>query len=194
MIGQAPVTFILLVVVIALMMYFIVRHQFSDRIESLEGRVKLRDDRIADYEAKLKGATPEQAASLIANMETRLAALEPRQLAKDKLASLRNALAVEPSSVMLALDMAAHDSKRLHDQLQTAFADAGWTVQSASVMGIGNPPRTGLAVIAADTEAPEVTTIVAALEKAGLLYDLQRVGNAPSEHAGVELLVTSVRD
>ena len=195
-IAQAPVAFILLAFVIGLMMYLFVRHQFADRVASMEGRLNLKDDRIADYESKLKGASPDEAAATIADLQRRLAALEPITLDEEQCRSILSAISVAPSSVSILHDSASGSmTKRLHNQLASTFHRGGWQVRTPIVMGIGNPPASGLAIIG-PPDSKEVQTVVAALRAAGVQFDLQPTSARPAhpgpdEEAKLEILVTT---
>jgi hypothetical protein len=57
-ISNAPFTFISGTLLVAAASYAVLRVQFEDRLRSLEARIALRDDRIAEYERKLDGNSP----------------------------------------------------------------------------------------------------------------------------------------
>ena len=192
-IAQAPVTFISLALVIGLMMYFLVRHQFADRIASMESRLQLKDDRISDYEGKLKGASPDEAAATIADLQRRLAALEPITLDEEQCRSVLATVSGAPSSVSILHDSASGNmTKKMHSQLVDIFNRGGWRVRAPMVMGIGNPPPSGLAIIG-HPESEEVQIVVAAFRTAGIRFDLQPNPARPgqNEEAKVEILVTT---
>ncbi len=83
---DAPILYISALAAIAVLIWVVITHLKSGRIESLEERIRLRDDEIADYKRKLEGATPDEAAAKIAEaersiliLEEKLRLLQPRQ-------------------------------------------------------------------------------------------------------------------
>src|SRR4051812_48406351 len=89
-ISQAPTIFVIAAALIFGLAFAISKllhgHTISGHlasIASLEHRLKLKDDRIADYERKLEGATPDEAKARIQALEHRLEALAPRRLSEE---------------------------------------------------------------------------------------------------------------
>jgi hypothetical protein len=171
-IAEAPVAFVALVLVIGLMMYLAVRHQFADRLESMQARIQLKDDRIAAYEAKLQGKSPDEAAAVIEDLKRRLAALEPRSLSNDEAETLRAILSRQPSVVEIAHDGASAGTKKFYSQLAAAFQQSGWDVQSSMIIGLGNSPSTGIALVG-DPNDPATQIAIEAFRRAGIQCDQQ---------------------
>lgn len=191
-IAAAPVTFAAMIGVIGLMMYLIVRHQFADRMDSMQSRIQLKDDRIADYEAKLQGRSPDEAAAVIDDLKRRLSALEPRTLTADELSAIQDTLRTHITAIEIAHDAASGGTKKLHTQLVHVFQRSGWAVRTSAVMGLGNPPPTGLAVIG-DPNGAATKTVAQALRNAGIAHDVQPQAHRHShlDEPPVQLLVTT---
>ncbi|TIN10396.1 hypothetical protein [Mesorhizobium sp.] len=189
-IAEAPVAFATMALVIGLMIYLWVRNHFADRLQSMEGRIQLRDDRISDYQAKLQGKSPDEAAATIEDLKRRLAALEPRGLSPEESATLRGALSGQTFSIDIFHDSASGVSKKLHSQLAAAFKQSGWQVRAPMVVGIGNPPLSGLGIVGKPDSAP-VKAVAEALRRAGLEYDLQGGSSLGRAETDVALVVTT---
>ncbi len=145
-ISAAPWAFVAIAAAFLLMGFAAGRFFLSERISSLEGRIALKDDRIADYEAKLQGATPDEAKAKIEALERRLGVLEPRVIDASQENRIKSALAKKPGSVAIDRDTVSLRSKRLQMQLINAFEDAGWTVHYSETLGLDDLPVTGIGV------------------------------------------------
>jgi hypothetical protein len=91
--------------------------------------------------------------------------------------------------------MAVADARGLANDLKFAFQSNGWNVQSPMVMGLGNPPPTGIALHVADQNAltaPEFA-VKSALEAARLEFDIQGGFHPPPTPSkyDLELIITS---
>ncbi|MCR4268751.1 hypothetical protein [Nitratireductor sp. ZSWI3] len=175
MIAQAPVTFLVLAAVLALMAYWLVRHQFADRLESLNSRITLRDDQLASYKEKLSGASPDEAKQRLDLLELQVKALSPRRLSTDQINRLISMVSKQPSAIEIAHDAAAGDAKAFTGDFAVAFQRAGWAVSLPMVMGIGNPPPTGIALQVNDPDnlRPVEALVRSALSDLGLEFDVQ---------------------
>jgi hypothetical protein len=172
-IAQAPVTFIVGGLLIAAAVYGIARIQVGSEISALKERISLRDDRIADYEAKLQGATPDEAAARMAALEARVISLEPRGLTADQIETIVSELRTEPSAVEILRNAASAQSDRLHRQLVDAFRSAGWEVVANVTLDDADNPPSGLAVISTIKDTGRRETIGRAFSAANLEHDQQ---------------------
>lgn len=71
-ITQAPMTFIAATLVMAALAYGASRWRFGGTIESLQHRLALKEDQLADYRDKLKGASPDEARARLDGLESRV--------------------------------------------------------------------------------------------------------------------------
>lgn len=195
-ISQAPVTFLTGALVIGALSYAFVRHQFSDRLASLGERLRLKDDRLKEYADKLSGASPDEARRMIASLEKRLDALEPRSLTPEQLDRLRQTISKTVGSVQIVKDMASADATKMQAQLEAIFRQSRWEVSSGMVIGVGNPPKCGIAISAAmdDPSAEDASTILAAFDAAGIDYEHRQPPPPPPNSAKPipEILLTNV--
>lgn len=176
-IAEAPVTFAVIVIVLSVITYFVVRHQFKDRFaseesktEALEARLKLRDDQLADMGQKMESATPGQADELISELKEQIAALQPYGIASEKVLKMVEVLKKAPSDICITQDVSAPDALNLFNQISRVFKEAGWTVdRRQGVLGLTDPPDCGVTLIrnSADYDA-DLPLIRKALDLAGL--------------------------
>jgi hypothetical protein len=93
-IAQAPLIFAAAVIVVSGLAYAAARWAFGTvisqkdaTIASLEARIKLRDDQLAN---KLQSTPPDEAKSIIQSLEARLNKLAPRRLERDHVEAIAN--------------------------------------------------------------------------------------------------------
>lgn len=146
LISQAPWAFGAVTLIIIVVVSFVVNRLKAEQIASLEGRLKLRDDEIADYKRKLSGATPDEAKNRIEVLEREVASLRPRVLSNDQIDAIANEAQIAPGNVSIIYDMAYPDGPRIAQQLISAFKRAGWGASNGIVGGPGHMPDEGLTV------------------------------------------------
>lgn len=166
------------------------RHSGNERLASMQGRLDLANDRIAAFDRKLSGASPDEASKLIESLERRLAAMEPKVLTAAQLAAARSILTSAPAFVQVTKDAAAGNRHQLNTQLLNLFAETGWSVTGGVAIGVGNPPRSGIAVMYTDVGAQSAALIARALEAAGLPFELRQQALAPHQPP-VDVLLTA---
>jgi len=66
---DAPIIFATALGIVIVGTYWFVRHQFKDRIDSVNGQIKLRDDRISEYEKITKSSSPDEASERLRKIE-----------------------------------------------------------------------------------------------------------------------------
>ncbi|TKT79030.1 hypothetical protein [Aquamicrobium sp. LC103] len=171
------------------------RFMFSERVQTLKERVDA-------YREKLDGASPDEARRRLYVLETQVRELSPRRLTTEQIDAIARAVSVYPGEVHIAQDMAAADARTLAAGFAAAFGRAGWQVKMPSVMGIGNPPPSGIAlkVVDAGNLDDREKYIRDVLNKAGISFDIQpgRKGRSPQLDRSIysfsndaELLVTT---
>jgi hypothetical protein len=122
-IAQAPWAFLVVTVLLAGTIWLVVKALKAEQVGSLEARLKLRDDEIADYKRKLDGASPQQAHDRIEALERRIGQLEA-----DPLAALRD----ESGAVLF-------DGGTAADQVKTDVGSRNTVIGTMpSSMGSGN--------------------------------------------------------
>ncbi|MEX3009018.1 hypothetical protein ABVT35_11110 [Hoeflea sp. TYP-13] len=197
MISQAPVTFIVGAVIILVAAYGICRLQFSDRIGTLNERIALKDDTIAQYKDNTGADSPDDARRMIAELEKRLEALEPRALSLQEIEILERELSASAGFVLLARDMVSADSVKLTSQLERSFRKCKWSLNTAVVAGLGFHPPTGVLITTriGNELSGDAAVVVRAFNEAGIKFDLKKEDQPPPEEKkfkhSVEVLVTN---
>lgn len=82
-IQQAPWIFGIWTVVVVSAAWAFVSHLKANTIETLEARLRLRDDRISEYERKLPAASPDQARALFDALEKKIEAMKPKAVQRN---------------------------------------------------------------------------------------------------------------
>lgn len=144
-------------------------------VGSLNDRLKLKDDQIADYKEKLNGATPDEAKKRIEALEIQLKALSPRRLSEKDKRIIIDAVKGTRGIISITQDMAAPDAKGMSADLAYAFQSAGWGVELPMVMGPSNVPPSGLGLRVRDPNnlRPLEQSVRSALQAAGVSFDIQ---------------------
>lgn len=204
-ITEAPAIFIMALLVAGFIVWRVMSWAYKSRLDNAKSHIDLQDRQLGDYREKLDGASPDEAKARIAELEGKLSALadelRPRTLTDKQQGLLVQNLRVPVGTqyvVHVSHDMACADGKRLSTQMSHAFRSAsGWSVHNPSVMGLGNPPASGLGVyvgnLSQHTDAERI--IIDAFNKAGLAFDVQHVARARHPTTGrephVEVVITT---
>lgn len=186
-ISQAPWAFVVCALLFATLGYAIASRLTAERLQLAEARV-------SDYKERLNGKSPEQAASAIAVLEKRLAAVEPFALSEEVTIKLQMWLQRSPALIHICQDAGSPDSKKYHSQLVNLFERCGWQVRAPIIMGIGTPPKPGLRVVG--TPGSRVMdSVLEAFAQAGVAYEVTARELLVRENMPeVELIVTSRSD
>lgn len=202
-ITHAPVTFVAAVIVIGFLIWKAVAWQFSTQLQNTKSTLALREAQLQDYKDKLSGATPDEARARMDALEARLdqiapqiAALGPRRVSADKRQAMLPVLdRCRGSHVSIASDAASTDAAQLSKGLVAAFNGAAWNVQTPMILGIGNPPPSGIGLKVGDPAqlTAEEQCVADALSAAELEFDLQSGGATLPIHGekAVELILTT---
>lgn len=166
---HAPVTFLLALALLGGVIWLIVRREFTVPVANLESELRLSRARNDDYEAKLHGKSPSEAAAAIEDLKNRLAAMEPLSLSSDQLNILYDMLSREPAAIEIVHDGASFISKKMHSQLVAVFKKAGWLVTAPMAMGVNGVPGAAI-ILTGDVEKSDVNLVVSALKKASVRY------------------------
>ena len=170
---------------------------YSYRLDSLNERLRLKDDQLADYKTKLAGATPEEAKARLQALEDQVQRLSPRHLTAEQQAQIARIVTPLKGRAMISADAAVSDARMYANSFASAFTSGGWIVSTPLVMGVGLPPKTGLAVRVRDAASLTALQrlVEAALDEAHVPYDLQpgieRAVFRDQPEPDVELVITS---
>lgn len=188
----APTIYIAAVIIVVGVIWWIVNHLKSNQIDSLQGRLALRDDEIADYKRQLAGASPDEARARIDALEQEIARLRPRQLSPEQIQAITLAARVAQGAVSISYDMAYADGQRMAAQMQRAFAAANWRVGGGIVGGPTHLPREGLSVsLRPDNERTAAeTALLGALAAADLTFAIVPYRPHPHEPDQIQIVLT----
>ena len=175
-ITQAPLAFVLSLAVLAIVVWRALAWRFAGTIDSLEGRNKLQAEQISDYKSKLSVASPDEAKRRLDALELMVKVLSPRRLDDTQKAKIITAIGGNKGSVEIAHDMAVADAKALTGDFALVFQSLNWGVSLPAVMGMGNPPKSGIALRVLNPAALSQieSTVARALEAAGVAFDIQK--------------------
>lgn len=199
---NAPIPFLAAMLVGWVIIRWFIKGQFETRLANADSTISLQDRQLNDYRDKLDGATPDEAKArldaLEQRFEERFNALAPRKLVDNQRQRMVEVLETMPGDhVTVAQDAAVADARILAQGIISAFNAARWTAEMPMVMGVGNPPASGIALRVndpANLTAPQ-KVILKAFQEAGIEIDIQQ-GGAPHDMPGrplsvAEILVTS---
>ena len=180
--------FLIAAVIVGVLVYKFLDHQFRNRLDSKDSLLTLKDAQLADYMAKLSGATPDEARARIDALEERVARISPRRLKPDQRATLVKQLTGLDASINIVSDAAANVSGFVKD-LQEAFSAAGWQVnRGGMVVGIANPPPSGLHLAFTQENQKFGERVEQAFRTAGIGF---AVGGPTISRGEMSLLVTN---
>lgn len=183
--ANLPLFAVILVLMLAAV-WWLMDWRYGGIIANRDSEITLLRGQRDDYKDKLNGATPDQAKAKIESLEARLAALEPRlaaieprRLTTDQrailISKLSPPLGTTPAVAVVA--EAAGDSLQFAADFASVFRSAGgWTVNEASVMGLGARPPSGVAISIPDINhpTPEISVILAAFQAAKIPFDIKQ--------------------
>jgi hypothetical protein len=143
-ISQAPLIFIMAAMVVCTIAYLAARWRYTGRISHLVERINLRDDRIAEYERKLGGATPDEAKARLDALEAKVSELMPRELSKAQIEKIIEYAARPKTSearISIVVELGCSDGQRYAAQFVRAFEmTPGWRVEQGQMIGGKRPP------------------------------------------------------
>lgn len=181
---QAPHIVAPLVLAIATAVWWFRGHLFSGRIASLEDRIKLKDDQLADYKNKLSGATPDEAKARLDALEQQVRTLSPRRLSDRQRRTISDLIGVVgPGRIMISQDMGCSDARTYSLDFKAAFEAAGWIVDLSQFMGNRRSSPHGLGFIVHDMNRLDAkqSAIRRALLAASIEFDLAQGNIWPSQ-------------
>jgi hypothetical protein len=191
-VGAAPLTFIVLAILMLGATFLVLSWFYSGRLENLEGRIKMRDDQITEYKEKLSGASPDEAKARIEALETKIAVLMPRQLSATARTQLAAVASRAPATLRILHDGAIHDANRYAADLGDAFGKGSWNVSYGMVIGIGQPIPSGVGLTVNDVAnlTASQVALADALRASDVPFDFLMRGR-PMAGVDAELTITA---
>lgn len=177
MISQAPVFFLTAVAAVGFAIWKVIEWHFQTRLENAASTNKLLEDRLQDYKDKLSGATPEEARARMDALEARIEALGPRRIdGNHRREMIPHLDPFRGTAILIASDGSSADAAGMKGGVSAAFGMAGWVVTNSTVIGLGNPPRSGIGLTVEDPAnlTPPQHAIVSAFRAANVPIDIQR--------------------
>lgn len=179
--NAAPHLSLMLIAVCIGLGYVGARWRYAGRVETLEERLKLKEDTAADYKRKLDGATPDEARARMDALEARLDVMGARRLLISQRRTMVDVLKAPDDgiTVQITYDRATVDGRSFATELAEAFREAGWVTSLDSVDATWRP-LSGIAVRVREGQPTlEQGWAAEAFLKAGLEYEV-----APGETPG----------
>lgn len=189
-ISGAPWSFAAAVIAVGVFIWVAIKGSYAVRLASLQSRIDLKDDQIADYKEKLGDAPPETIREKIKLLEDAVVAMKPRELTEAE----RQAITVTcgaTGTLRIHYMESVSDAEHYASGFFHAFTRAGWQVSVISAVGVSDRPPTGLRMFVHDatrlTSRQEMA--VNALKSAGVPFNLSARSDLGS-NVDVLLLVT----
>ena len=136
MISQAPVSFVIAVLIIAIVIWLFRRSLYTGQITLLNERLKLRDDQLGDLQKKLHADSPADALFKIGELTAKVDALSIGRwdpLTESQIQNLRHQLkAILPSQIKIQI---TDDARALGYGIDLAFQDNGWEIEAVRLIG-----------------------------------------------------------
>jgi hypothetical protein len=191
-IGRAPVTFVAAVLVSAALLA-------SGVFFGLRREADLLRQQIAEYREKLGGVSAEEARTALDTLADEVSALQarlrPRRVSMTERQALQDHLKLAPGAryaLTIVYEGGCWDCPQYAADFDAAFrAVPGWQVSNRVVMGLGQRPPGGLALVLADPSHPSAQEAIvqAALQAARIDFDTQQP--YPAAEGGPQLLLAA---
>jgi hypothetical protein len=192
-ISRAPVTFAVLVLLLAGVISLALRWQLR------EDTTQLRQQ-LSDYRDKLGGASPAQAKAALDALTDEVTALQaqlkPRRVSaqqRESIAERLKSLRGTASALTIVHEGPCFDCAQFAADFDGVFRSIpGWAISTRVIMGLVQRPPHGLAVVVADpgNPSPFEAALLQALQGAGIALDLQGA-RSPLER-GPQLLLAAM--
>lgn len=192
-ISQAPFIFLAILILAVGLAWWVFRYLHAAELTNKNSQLQLANDRLADYQRKLDVDSPEEARQQMRKLENKVSELAdqlkrlgPRRLSEEQKRQIISAISISAGScVAITKDGASPDAATLSSDLVDAFRRGGWEVSTPVVLGLGNPPPSGVAIELPEPKNRNVAqqAIVNAFEAANIAYDIQPFRERPAQEA-----------
>lgn len=174
MLTASPLLSLTLIIVCLAFGYAGARWRYAGKIETLEERLKLKDDTAAEYKRKLDGATPDEAKGRLDALEHLVDHLKPRELTDHQMTVLRQFLASTPGAVQVGFAMGEPTCQEYAGKIAGLYREAGWRVETVQIMAAWGPSYPGMGIIARpeDISTPMIIGLLDAFNRAGIRIKL----------------------
>ena len=191
-IKQVWLTMLVVSAGLGVLMFFAFNWRYGGRIESLNERLANRDERIADYERKLSGASPDEAKARLEALEASIHELRGRHLTDEQIQIMLAALSGHTGSIFASYQSSSVDGLSFSAAIRSVFESAGWKVALVQQISDAGWAQEGLEIRIPgdDPLTPRDVAVTSAFDRAGLLVRVTR-RSAPRPGYDVELLVSA---
>jgi hypothetical protein len=167
--------FVLAAAIVAIAAWKIAKSQTASAISSLEHRIRLRDDEIAEYKRQFSGASPDDARAMVDALEKQVAALpRRRKLDSRQKEAIKAALAGAAGLPTLRINYPefSEDAALYASSIATAITEAGWEAKAQTLFIFPRVDNRGICVARRDdtTDREARLALEAALKAAGIEF------------------------
>lgn len=169
--------------------FFVSNFAAKSKIEALDGRRQLAEDRATAYKERLEGRSPDEAAEAIRNLESRLAAVEPWNLGDTRMKAFEDAVSSSAGTIIVTLESSATELFSSYKRFVQIFRKHGWKVQNWETLDGGNGDDRAIRrgadpvtiYVCQDHHEGDLEVLRSALLNAGIDYnEVARPENGPS--------------
>lgn len=202
-IAQAPATFGMVILLMAVMMWMAFTWIYKQRLEHKDLQIQLQDRQLNDYKDKLQVASPDEAKVLIEELRERLNQFEPRRLSSEqkiKLIRFIRLFGAPSRTLHIGYDVSCPDGNRYASEIADAIKNAGgWNIVTPMVGGVALKAACGLGLYVSDKDnlTLEEGMVANALDAAGITFELlqrprrRHDGTGRRDEPDAELLIST---
>ena len=149
---KSPIPFLLSLTVITILIWRVLAWRYAVIIDGYEARNKLQADQIADYKAKLSGASPDEAKARLDALETMVAELSSRLLSEEQSRKVTSILSADPGRAYITLAVTAANARLFHAALEKCFSEAKYEISTWMAMSTKITPNNDVCLKVPDVD------------------------------------------
>jgi hypothetical protein len=181
MIKDAPVPYLVSLLVASLVMWRLVDWHYEARIDNRESAIRALQIEVDQFKEVLNVTSPKQAAMLLSTLEKKIEAMQaasgPRHIKEDKFRILVDGLKAikDPLSLSIGHEMPCNDCNHYASELANAFEKAlGWSFSQPLLIAPLQKSPKGVALVVPDQTklSQGVLQIAKALRDAEIEFDI----------------------
>lgn len=180
---DAPISIIIIATFTIVAAYKVFDFLHKAKVDTIERELSLSKATVDEFKRKTDVDSPDDAKHKIDALERKITEIEvsvkkmePMRLSQQQKSAMISALSIAAGNkVSIAKDGASPDAAKLSADLVDAFKRGGWSVSTPMVLGLGNPPPSGIEIGFSQLESRSVAeqAIINAFESANISYDLR---------------------
>lgn len=181
-ISSTPWTFAIVIVSIIALAWKAFGYLNNTKVETLKAQLDFANSTVAEFKKKTEVNSPDDAQEKIRSLEKEVQEIKesvqklgPKRISAQQKQSIISALSIAAGArVSIAKDGASSEAQTLSSDLVDAFKRGGWRVDTPMVLGLGNPPPTGIEIRLSQAQARSVSeqAIINAFEAAAIRYNI----------------------